>query len=285
MDDHFLFKTVITVPIRETIKEVDSNTWVIGCLIVHRSSGYCDTATWFDDSDDSSYTVTNAPTPPPLATSLLPSNPHIVQIHDIGDGSAVWAIGSKVFCKVHINFSQENTTPEDVTIPGQTLGKAWPSLSKERQQYYVKVVADICQSMAEWKGDEIGGVDGKNLPENYLTEPDDKPKRGPIDYSHKMLEKSCSVGLGMDCSSFVFYHADLGPGNIIVDDERVGIIDWEIAGYVPRGWIRTKFALSPGMDLPDESTDDIHEFRREVWKLLGAMGFESYHEAWGAWKP
>ena len=32
----------------------------------------------------------------------------------------------------------------------------------------------------------------------------------------------------MDCSSFAFYHAHLGLGNIIVDDKRVGIIDWEL---------------------------------------------------------
>ncbi len=33
----------------------------------------------------------------------------------------------------------------------------------------------------------------------------------------------------MDCSSFGFYHCDLGPGNIIVND-RIGILDWETAG-------------------------------------------------------
>jgi predicted unusual protein kinase regulating ubiquinone biosynthesis (AarF/ABC1/UbiB family) len=35
----------------------------------------------------------------------------------------------------------------------------------------------------------------------------------------------------MDCSSFAFFHADLGPTNIIVEDNlmlgRVGIIDFE----------------------------------------------------------
>ncbi|KKK22180.1 hypothetical protein ARAM_007478, partial [Aspergillus rambellii] len=59
---------------------------------------------------------------------------------------------------------------------------------------------------------------------------------------------------GMDCSDLVFYHADLGPGNIIVEDVprtgSLGLIDWEIAGYFPRGWIRTN-----GLDLPGSGAE------------------------------
>lgn len=39
--------------------------------------------------------------------------------------------------------------------------------------------------------------------------------------------------LGMDCSGFDFYHSDLGPGDIIMEDipvtESVGIINWEVS--------------------------------------------------------
>ena len=42
----------------------------------------------------------------------------------------------------------------------------------------------------------------------------------------------------MDCLNFVFNHADLGPTNIIVENKlnsrKVGIIDFEIAGYFPQ---------------------------------------------------
>jgi thiamine kinase-like enzyme len=51
--------------------------------------------------------------------------------------------------------------------------------------------------------------------------------------------------MGMDCLNFVFNYADLGPTNIIVKDKpnsgKVRIIDFEIAGYFPQSWIRTKF--------------------------------------------
>ncbi|TVY40522.1 hypothetical protein LOCC1_G005335 [Lachnellula occidentalis] len=278
MDKHFDLRTWITIPIRETLREIDSNTWLIGPFIVYRSNDYCNTATWFDDSDNSSYTIANASNPPPAATLLSPDNPYITQVYDAGDASTVWSIGTKVFCKVHICYSEERTTPEDVTLkwvrdrhpsfqvpevldsathdyrtilfltrlPGRTLANAWPELSKEWRQYYVKAVVNICQTMAEWEGDRISGVDGQNMPENYMTEQDNS-REHPIDYSPETLENSCRSSLGMDCSSFVFYHADLNPTNIIVNDQCVGIIDWEIAGYVPRGWIRTKFLISAAM--------------------------------------
>jgi predicted unusual protein kinase regulating ubiquinone biosynthesis (AarF/ABC1/UbiB family) len=67
-----------------------------------------------------------------------------------------------------------------------------------------------------------------------------------------VLSAGCEA-IGIDCSSFVFYHADLRPTNMIVEDQpnsgKIGIIDFEISGYFPRDWIRTKFRLSSGMNL------------------------------------
>ncbi|EEH07313.1 conserved hypothetical protein [Histoplasma capsulatum G186AR] len=38
-----------------------------------------------------------------------------------------------------------------------------------------------------------------------------------------------------------FYHADLGPTNIITvgDGSVIGVLDWESAGYSPKFWIAT----------------------------------------------
>jgi len=92
----------------------------------------------------------------------------------------------------------------------------------------------------------------------------------------------------MDCSSFCFYHADLGPTNIIVENKpnsgEVGIIDFEISGYFPRGWIRTKFRISSGMDLSASATNNQTWWRAEVQKALGANGFEDYSQAWIEWR-
>jgi hypothetical protein len=82
------------------------------------------------------------------------------------------------------------------------------------------------------------------------------------------------------------YNTTKGPGNIIVEDVpkvgSVGIIDWEIAGYYPRGWIRTKFRICSGLDIPNPVKEQ-HWWRWEVQKSLGEHGFEDYSEKWGSW--
>ncbi|KAL5337698.1 hypothetical protein BJX70DRAFT_368558 [Aspergillus crustosus] len=99
----------------------------------------------------------------------------------------------------------------------------------------------------------LEGVDGKHALEPFLLR-----NGADEDFRPQNLLKGCRA-MGMDCSEFVFYHADLGPGNIIVEDTprtgEIGIIDWELAGFFPRGWIRTKFRSSRGLDLP-ESVED-----------------------------
>lgn len=53
----------------------------------------------------------------------------------------------------------------------------------------------------------------------------------------------------MDCSVFVLSHNDFGPTNIIVNRDRIIVIDWKMAGYVPLEWVRTKFAVCGVLDV------------------------------------
>ena len=143
-------------------------------------------------------------------------------------------------------------------------------------------VVKVCETLAGWERPMFGGVDGKYMPENYLTNLYNR------DFRPQELTENCQM-LGMDCSTFVFYHADLGPVNIIVEDipkaGTIGIIDWEIAGYVPKGWIRTKFRLSSGLDLPDASPgEESYWWRSEVQKLLEKRGFVDHAKEWTAWR-
>ncbi len=151
-------------------------------------------------------------------------------------------------------------------VPGITLTAAWPAMDEELRQYYVARVAEECEKMAEWKskGAGISGVDGGDLPEYYL---------GKTESMDPGELRENAITMGMDVSSLVFYHCDLGPGNVIVNPETkgLGIIDWEIAGYVPRGWVRTKFHVSSGLDLPN--LEDGTDWRRLVAGKLAAMGF------------
>ncbi|KAJ5165142.1 uncharacterized protein N7500_006972 [Penicillium coprophilum] len=297
-------------PVRESIKQVDENTWLIGALILHRCNGYSDTATWYDQGAYSSYTLSDAPNPSPPFVPLPADHPTIVLVYDAGDSSAVWSLGNSAFCKVKLRVkdtTREATTLEFVQkqkptfeiprilhtaeyndrsylflsrVPGRTLSDAWPTLDDHWKHHYVNSVVKICQSLEGWKGDMLGGVDGKYIPEQYLV------KYGAdYNYQPEILQQACEL-MGMDCSEFVFYHSDLGPGNIIVEDVpetgSVGIIDWEAAGYFPRGWIRTKFRISSGLDLPSSVTD-VHWWRWEVQKSLGEHGFEDYSKKWQSW--
>ena len=125
--------------ISKSLKQIDSETWLIGDLVLHRSpypsdvatcnddsdnpsdvatcnddsDNPSDVATWKDDSDNSSYTLTEAPTPLPSATTP-PDSPYIKLIYKAGDARAIWSIGNSVVCKAA--YTMEGITPESVSL-------------------------------------------------------------------------------------------------------------------------------------------------------------------------
>ena len=312
--------------INKSLKQIDSETWLISGLVLHRSPYPSDVATcnddsdnpsdvvtWNDDSDKSSYTLTEAPTPL-LSATTPPDSPYIKLIYEAGDARAIWSIGNSVMCKA--TYTTKGTTPESVTLnfvrdqqpstfetpkvlhhafasdrsflfyqrlPGRTLEAAWPSLNEYWRRRYVEAVVDACTEMAEWKGHVFGGVDGQNLAE-YCLLPKLGPKRAK-DFSSTNLQASCEL-LGMDCSNLVFSHNCLAPENIIVEDEpesgKIGLIEFEVAGYFPRSWIRTKCRVFAAM--PSEVADNTYWFARDVSKALGENGFD-VAEAYLKWLP
>ena len=49
--------------IYEILKQIDSKLWFIDGVVLHQSPYSSDTATWNDDGDNSSYTLTESPHP------------------------------------------------------------------------------------------------------------------------------------------------------------------------------------------------------------------------------
>lgn len=147
-------------------------------------------------------------------------------------------------------------------------------------------MVSVCESLQLLESDKLSGVDGKNMPESYLIADEEGEDFSPENLQRGNLQRGCEL-IGMDCSTFVFYHADLGPGNIIVEDDPqsgdIGIIDWENSGFFPRGWIRTKFRISSGLNLPSSVTETPHWWRSEMQKLLGVRGFDDFSEEWFSW--
>lgn len=89
-------------PVRKSIKEVDENTWLIGALILHHYRGYSDIATWYNQGDSWSYTLSDALNPSPPSVPFPADHPTIVLVYDVGGNSAVWPLGNSSFCKVEL---------------------------------------------------------------------------------------------------------------------------------------------------------------------------------------
>lgn len=93
-------------------------------------------------------------------------------------------------------------------------------------------------------------------------------------------------------NKLVFYHCDLGPTNIKVEVQKgepkvTGILDWEVAGFLPRGWIVIKFLVSGGLDFDWEGESEEDE---SVWRLSLAeflvekKGYKGFANRWIKWK-
>lgn len=86
-----------------------------------------------------------------------------------------------------------------------------------------------------------------------------KPPQASDGYSHEILFPYRKE-LNPKCDVFVLRHCDKGPTNTIVDFTKgckVGLVDWEETGFVPKEWIRTKFCVCQGIDfnIPDDDVE------------------------------
>ncbi|KDN72115.1 hypothetical protein CSUB01_11734 [Colletotrichum sublineola] len=295
-------------PVNNSIQEIDSQTWLVGGrLLLSRSLAASPGCLW-SDGCDSFYSISEVTEAPPVLQPLsTPSLALIRLIYDAGDSSAVWAIGN-AFLKVKI-ADQPRTTREHVTlagmkamklsfsipdvlyhgewagrqylvlskVPGLTLADAWPMMDETKKRHYVERVVSVCKELGKLQADRISGLDGNQLLDPLLVKRDAEK-----DFSHENLVKGC-MELHMDCSTFIFSHCDLGPGNIIMDgDGSLGIIDWEMAGFVPKDWIRTRFCVSGGLDLPGEGDERV-DWRRRMQRRLASEGYPEVADGWMSW--
>lgn len=165
---------------------------------------------------------------PPSETQPLSGRGEIRKVHDAGGVSAVWRVG-EAFVKLKETISshatKEHTTleylrdrqPLNFHIPdvhyhadlgnrylivlgglaGRTLNDAWDEMDDTTRQECVSRIASICMELTTWEGDIIGGVDGKQLTNQYLLKSSAEMNFNPCN-----LLKNCKE-MGMDCSSLV----------------------------------------------------------------------------------
>jgi hypothetical protein len=222
-------------------------------------------------------------------------------VHTAGTSAAIWSIGSNAFCKVKSwceGLESESDTIQFVSrsvpciplpevvyswvdyewnrsflilkrVHGETLQDAWPRLSSPQRSQIAGQIAKYCSKLAAIMSPRFESATGRGVLEPFLTQPAEpshpswKPRPlGPLPLADfntfSSLPHSGDIG-----PAFYFYHADLGPSNIMVSEEGnvEGILDWESSGFYPEFWIASKPLLSAGFYLNCREG-------REAWRDL-----------------
>ncbi|KAJ8068335.1 hypothetical protein OCU04_003897 [Sclerotinia nivalis] len=288
--------------VRESVRQIDETSWLIaGKHIIRHNKKPCEGEHLSEDFID--YKLSEAPATLPDSVSIPPGS-HVRLIHDAGDASTVFSFGGVLILKVkniHKDRPQEDDTLAflakqklsfkipvvlfcmkdaeriyllELHMPGVRLNEGWWNMSEAEKEHVVTRVAEICLELKNFQSSSMTGIDF-----NWM---DPLREQGQRDYRPESLQKHCET-LGMDCSTFVFSHNDLGPTNILVNGDRITIIDWELAGYCPLAWVRTKFAICGALNVSRVVNNTLEidgEYRVRVEKKLEDMGFPEVTEAY-----
>lgn len=291
-------------PVRDLLKAENEHAWIVGGryrLQQHKTE--VPDYLWVSQ-DQNYFTISSID----RYEGPLASSQPFPLVYDVGDAHAIWDLG-EVFLKITVPravlATREHVTIEAVRnmrqpgfavpkvlfhgewdgryflilsrVPGQTLNAAWPSMSHEERANAASQTAAVCEALAIQERTTIGGVDRNYLPDAVLASSDE-------DFSPERLLRTC-LACGMDTTTFVFYHCELSPQNVLYNavDKTIGIIDWEIAGYVPRQWVRTKARVSLALDFDDPQDEEPRTWRGMLQSALGERGFEEVAEKFVAW--
>lgn len=168
-------------------------------------------------------------------------------------------------------------------IEGQTLQAAWPSLPSEHKDQVAATVAQYCRELATLQASSFQSATGLGVLEPFLnvhaesSHPSWKPRLlTPLRHRafEKYLQRISKQPVPLLGDKFCFYHADLGPTNILVsnDGEIKGILDWESAAFYPKFWISLKPYISAGFFLNTEESR--YEWVDLLESKLSNVGFE-----------
>lgn len=137
-------------------------------------------------------------------------------------------------------------------VPGQILERVWPQLSSPQCIQIAEDIAGFCATLAINTSARFETVTGCGVYEPWLMEgaleshPTWKPRTlgpWPQEAMRAYMGKISTEPTPDIDPLFHFYHADLGPTNIMVSEDGghvTGIIDWESGAFFPRFWVATK---------------------------------------------
>lgn len=133
-------------------------------------------------------------------------------------------------------------------MPGKPLDKAWDTLQAEQKLCVANELRDYVAQMRTLKGDYVGGVGRGKAYVGKFDILEGGPFNSEQDFNEfilsdlvktvpKLLRHYLKHAL-YEGHEIVFTHADLGPRNILIDDNGhvTAILDWEYAGWYPEHW-------------------------------------------------
>lgn len=176
-------------------------------------------------------------------------------------------------------------------VSGQTLQQAWPRLKLRQRKQIANDIAQYCDILATKTSSLFETATGCGVYEPRLMEnpPESHPTwlpytMGPFSSEAifaYMTKISTKPSPKID-ALFYFYHADLGPTNIMISEEGslvTGIIDWESGAYYPRFYIVTKPAISSAyyLNRPTEQQEVLTNEKEEYEK----EGITDDEKLWG----
>lgn len=255
------------------------------------------------------------------STENQKSSDHLKLWHKAGTSAAVWKLrGAFVKVKAWRNGMQLesntiNFVKDCVTVPmptvihswidhernrsylilkaeeGTTLDQAWAKMSPNRRTQVAGEVAGYCKVLSSLTSEKLETANGCGVLEPFLTaRPDDNEPSWIPQLLGPFTIKQLSAYLGGkdlvgQRSSFLFYHADLSPKNIMVGDngDILAILDWESAGYYPEFWIGTKPMKASGFFLSNVDVDRT-AWARSFTAALEEEGFAADDKMFKSWK-
>ena len=178
-------------------------------------------------------------------------------------------------------------------VGGQTLERAWPQLPSLQRTQIADDVARFCLLLAANTSSRFETATGYGIHEPRLMEsahpshPSWMPRTlGPfsLEAIRAYMAKISTEAAPEIGPQFYFYHADLGPTNIMVsaDGHVTGIIDWESAAYYPQFWVATKPVFSGSFWLECE-TDEPKLWGQLLGQALETKGYKRQDAIFRRW--
>ncbi|KAM0353147.1 hypothetical protein ACHAO7_000068 [Fusarium culmorum] len=303
--------------VHDKVLEVNDNAWIVGKALITRHDSKPAEPYWEDDQGFY-FTMAEGPVPSPPMQRVSDSCPITDALRSSGKFGGTYKIGNAYLSIANDFGAREHNTLEALRernydfvlptvychaafrgqyyivhsiTPGKSLAEVWPTTKDiALKKKWAVQIADAYHQLSQWHGDRICGADGGELkhhwPHRNFSETNDYKS-----YTHEIFLRNFKE-MGLDCSEFVFAHNCMQPFSFTVDEsqDRLGIMMWNNAGFVPKDWVCTMVIANP-IDEASQlvryhqwAQDDISEWRHLIYCALMDKGFRELWEKQAIWR-